>query len=121
MWFGKRHGVFGVSGWRFNRDEVRLEHNFREIQLADLVSVWSHAYHVTCEENLTSIRSSRILRPTVTLLQRTGEVRLIRERRMKELRVLLEGQPIVIRNQLPLDPASMDLGQRSRSTSMWHV
>jgi hypothetical protein len=99
-----------MSGGPVHRNEVRRAHNFPGIQFDDFVSVWSHSYHVTFEANLESMRNLRILWPARTLLEDTEHSRFIHERRTRDLMVPMQGERILLRNQIPLDPGSIDLG-----------
>lgn len=93
-----------------NREEVRRANNLPGIKIEEFLSVWSHSYHVTFEVNLQSIRNLRILRPASTLLEGTEHFRWTRERRIRDVMIRMQGERILLRNQIPLDPASIDLG-----------
>lgn len=76
---------------------------------AQLFNVWTHSYHVTSDANLVSIRQSRVLWPTQTLLKRAKHPYFLRRRRTRDVLLQIEGQQVLIRNQVPLDPNSLYL------------
>jgi hypothetical protein len=80
------------------------------MNLEELCIIWTHSYHVTSAANLVSIRQSRVLWPTHTLLKRAKKHYFLRRRRTRDIPLRVEGQQILIRNQSPLDPSSLDLG-----------
>jgi hypothetical protein len=80
------------------------------MNLEELFIIWTHSYHVTAAANLVSIRQSRVLWPTHTLLKRAKRHYFLRRRRSRDILLRIEGQQILIRNQAPLDPGSLDLG-----------
>jgi hypothetical protein len=75
-----------------------------------IIARWTHCYHVTAALNLRSIRRSRILLPAETLFRRLDRRDLLSRRRTRDVRLRLQGQEILVRNQAPLDPESIDLG-----------
>jgi hypothetical protein len=77
---------------------------------AQFFNIWTHSYHVTSAANLVSIRQSRVLLPTQTLLKQAKRHYFLRRRRTRDVLLRIEGQQILIRNQVPLDPYSLDLG-----------
>src|ERR1035438_4994956 len=82
----------------------------RPMKLERLCAVWSHSYHVTSGANLASIRKSRVLWPAGTLLERANRPHFVRRRRTEDLLLRVEALQVLIRNQIPLDPSSLDLG-----------
>jgi hypothetical protein len=75
-----------------------------------IIARWTHCYHVTAALNLRSIRRSRILLPAETLFRSLDRRDLLSRRRTRDVRLRLQGQEILVRNQAPLDPESIDLG-----------
>jgi hypothetical protein len=72
--------------------------------------MWPHCYHVTSETNLPSIQQSGSLIPAETLFRKAGRSDLLRQRRLTDVALAIDGQVVRIRNQRPLDPAAIDLG-----------
>jgi len=83
------------------------------MKVQDLCAVWSYVYHVTSGCNLASIRKSRVLWPAETLFERANHSHLVRLRRTADLLLRIETVQVLIRNQLPLNPGSLDLGSAS--------
>jgi hypothetical protein len=78
--------------------------NFRRIHAA-----WPQCYHITYNANIPSIRDSRSLFPADVLFRAAGECDLSRERRTRDLLLRIGRHKVIIRNQCPLDPMSLDL------------
>lgn len=80
------------------------------MNLEQISAIWTHSYHVTSVANLVPIRQSRTLLPTQTLLDRAKRHYFLRRRRTRDVLIRVDGHQILIRNQIPLDPKSLDLG-----------
>ena len=80
------------------------------MELDDIVMHWTYCYHVTFETNLASICQSHILCPAQSLLKQANRHDFLRRRRARNLLLRVEGRDILIRNQYPLAPESLDLG-----------
>jgi hypothetical protein len=80
------------------------------VNLEPIIARWTHCYHVTAVVNLQSLRRSRILLPAATLFRRMARSDLLNRRRTHDVRLRLPGQEILVRNQAPLDPDSIDVG-----------
>jgi hypothetical protein len=72
--------------------------------------IWPYCYHVTSETNLPSLRHSRILSPAEVLFRKAGQNDLIRQRRLVDVLISIDGKDVRVRNQSPLDPEAIDLG-----------
>jgi hypothetical protein len=81
------------------------------MELEQIWAVWTHCYHITSADNAISIRRSRLLQPAQTLLIQAKREDLLNRRRTEDVLLRMEGgQHVLIRNQCPLDPDSLDLG-----------
>ena len=76
----------------------------------DLCVYWSHLYHITAEINLHSIRKAQMLWPTRALLAQANLPEYVRKRRTEDIVLHFQHWPILLRNQIPLDPNSIALG-----------
>ena len=80
------------------------------MDLQSISAVWSHVFHVTAAANVPSIRRSRVLWPAKTLLEMADRPELVRQRRTENLSVEIESHEVLLRNQIPLNPDLLDLG-----------
>jgi hypothetical protein len=80
------------------------------MDVEQICSLWTHCYHVTAVANLLSIRRSRVLWPAQELLERANLSQMSRSRRTADLELRTGGNEVLIRNQCPLDPGSLELG-----------
>ncbi|GLC28299.1 DUF7002 family protein [Roseisolibacter agri] len=68
-----------------------------------------YLYHLTAAENLPRIRRTRVLESAAALARRAGRAELLRERRRDHVPVLVDGEPVVLRDQAPLHRGNMAL------------
>jgi hypothetical protein len=80
------------------------------VNLKPIIAHWTHCYHVTAALNLQSFRRFGILFPTATLFRLTDRGDLLNRRRTHDVRLQLQGQQVLVRNQTPLDPDSINVG-----------
>jgi hypothetical protein len=80
------------------------------MNLEQVFNTWTHSYHVTSVANFAPLRHSRVLWPTRTLLERAKRHYFLRRRRTRDVLIRIDGHQVLIRNQIPLDPRSLDLG-----------
>lgn len=80
------------------------------MKLEQILTLWTYCYHVTSESNLESIQQSRVLSPAETLLKGAKMHHFLRLRRTGDLLLRIEANDVLVRNQCPLDPDSLDLG-----------
>lgn len=78
--------------------------------VGSFVSLRPRLYHLTAASNVESILSEGALHPAAHLLREAGETRLIRERRGEQATIEVRGRPVHIRDQAPLHPGNMALG-----------
>jgi hypothetical protein len=74
----------------------------------DYEALRPYVYHTSPIQNATRIIGLRRLDPTATLLKLGGRADLLRRRRDKDHTLQLDGDPVVIRDQKPLNPANID-------------
>jgi hypothetical protein len=80
------------------------------VNLEPIIAHWTHCYHVTAAINLQSFRRFGILLPAATLFRLTDRGDLLKRRRTDDVRLQLQGQKVLVRNQTPLDPNSINVG-----------
>jgi hypothetical protein len=80
------------------------------VNLEPIIAQWTHCYHVTAAINLQSLRCSGLLLPAATLFRLTDRGDLLNRRRTHDVLIQLRGQKVLVRNQTPLDPDSIDVG-----------
>jgi hypothetical protein len=80
------------------------------MNIESIMTRWTHCYHVTAVVNLPSLRRSGTLLPAATLFRLTGRDDLLNRRRTHDVHLPLRGQNVLVRNQIPLDPDSINLG-----------
>ena len=80
------------------------------VNLEPIIAHWTHCYHVTAVMNLQSIRRFGILLPAAALFGLADRGDLLRRRRTDDVRLELEGQKVLVRNQIALDPDSINIG-----------
>jgi hypothetical protein len=73
------------------------------IALADLIGMSPCLYHVTYEDGLGRIRRSRRLESAAALMDAGGQISWSRKRRDTMLRFLVDDDPIVLTDQLPIN------------------
>ena len=81
------------------------------MDLGNFIQTWPWLYHVTALKNLIGIQRSRRLFTTDRILRRAGRSNLLIRRREEDVEVKLAFLAVVIRNQLPLDPRSLQLDE----------
>jgi hypothetical protein len=79
------------------------------LNLQSIVDRWTHCYHVTATMNLRSICHLGLLLPATTLFRLTNREDLLNGRRTQDVRLQLRGLQVLVRNQIPLDPDSIDV------------
>jgi hypothetical protein len=79
------------------------------MSLDAIITRWTHCYHVTAVVNLESLRLSATLLPAATLFQLSDRRDLLNCRRTRDVGLRLQDQEVLVRNQIPLDPDSIDL------------
>lgn len=89
---------------------VPAESSDGPVKLETIIAHWTYCYHVTAVVNLQSLRRSPILLPAATLFRRMDRSDLLNVRRTHDVGLRLQGQEILVRNQAPLDPDSIDVG-----------
>lgn len=77
--------------------------------LADLVRLRPFLYHLTAPENLRRIRATRRLESATQLATEGGRADLLGTRRREHIRVTLEEDVVVLRDQAPLYEGNMRL------------
>ena len=77
--------------------------------IQDLHELRPFAYHNSCQENFDAILRHGKLRSTRTILEGTGHDNLLSNRRSTSVTLVLNGETIVIRDNQPLRPASVQL------------
>jgi hypothetical protein len=75
-----------------------------------LISRWPFCFHLTAARNLPGIRRSRVLKATDVLLTHAGRLELNGIRRMGDMRLDFGQFDVVLRNQQPLEPTLLELG-----------
>jgi hypothetical protein len=80
------------------------------LNLESIIGRWTHCYHVTAAINLQFIRRFGTLLPAATLFRLTDRGDLLNCRRIQDVRLRLQGLEVLVRNQIPLDPGSIDVG-----------
>ena len=86
------------------------ESNAVPVNLEAIIGHWTHCYHVTAVVNLQSLRRSATLLPAATLFRTTDRSDLLSLRRTHDVRLRVQGHEILVRNQAPLDPDSVEVG-----------
>jgi hypothetical protein len=84
------------------------------VSLESIIERWTYCYHVTAVVNLRLIRCLRVLHPASTLFQQMNRSDLLNCRRTQDVRLEYQDQEILVRNQIPLDPDSIDLRPTER-------
>ena len=74
------------------------------MNIEDFVKLRPYAYHTTAADNLALIRHARAIESTRRLFERSGQgsAATLRERRKGPLVLVVDGQPLRIRDQQPL-------------------
>src|SRR5688572_6497687 len=80
------------------------------VNLDAIIAHWTYCYHITALVNLESLRRSPILLPAATLFRTIDRSDLLNLRRTHDVRLRVQGQEILVRNQAPLNPESIDVG-----------
>ncbi len=79
------------------------------IKLSELLNLRPFVYHVSCRSNFDAIKHDHALRSAENLLAGTGREHLLRERRVRSTHVIVNGSPVLIRDQLQIRPNSLRL------------
>ena len=66
-------------------------------------------YHVTARENVPRLRWTRRLVPAAELLRAAGRLDLVRTRRDGPVRLTIDGEPVVLKDQVPLVENNVNL------------
>jgi hypothetical protein len=76
-------------------------------RLEDYETLRPHVYHTCPSVNAQRILGLRRMDPTAALLELGGRTDLLRTRRDEDLELVIEGASVVIRDQMPLNPANI--------------
>jgi hypothetical protein len=80
------------------------------MNVESIIARWTHCYHVAAVINLPSVRRCGALLPAATLFRLSDRGDLLNCRRINNMRLQLQGLEVLVRNQIPLDPNSIDVG-----------
>jgi hypothetical protein len=88
-----------------------IQNDFRTMSFAisDYLRLRPYAYHLTDSINVSSLASERQLRPVAELLESAGMNQWLRLRRRDPLRIAVEDQCVVLKDQRPLVMANVEL------------
>jgi hypothetical protein len=76
-------------------------------RIEDYEALRPYVYHTCPSGNARRILSLRQLQPTSVLLELGGRGDLLRTRRAEDLELVIDGVPVLIRDQMPLNPANI--------------
>lgn len=77
-------------------------------RVEDYDALRPYMYHTCPRGNAQRILNLRRIEPTSVLLELAGRVDLLRTRRGEDLELVIDGTPVLIRDQMPLNPANID-------------
>jgi hypothetical protein len=77
-------------------------------RVEDYETLRPYVYHTSPSSNATLIIARRRLDSTATLVELGGRSDLLRARRDKDYTLAINGHAVVIRDQIPLNPANID-------------